>query len=96
MHQRLKHPPLSATVTLLPYHVTLDVSAYGLFKREVINIITTIPHMNGARMPAKSDVAGMARDVWEDCFAPANILASLAGAGIVPIDKERTMNRLNG
>lgn len=79
-------------------HVTqpLDVCAFGIFKRNMTTALTAFPAHNGMKMPVKSDMASIVREVWDGSFTPRNVISSFAGAGIVPLDRDRAMNRLNG
>ena len=92
---------LNIDIFILPSHSShmtqsLDLAAFGCFKKEVTEVLTSFPQQHGGKMPGKSDIAEVVKDTSVASFMVPQIKISFEGAGLWPMDMDRAINRLHG
>lgn len=77
-------------------HVTqpLDVCAFGIFKRQITEVLHGWARTHGNKLPVKGDMNEVIRLSWSESFKRAHIVASFEGSGLWPVDADRAINRL--
>lgn len=102
-HLRITTLVMSLNVQLVQFprssHITqpLDIAEYGIFTSEVVSILQSFPRRSGGKIPVKSDIVNVIRDVFYLSITQAQVKAPyFMSANPWPVGMHRTLNRPRG